>query len=157
MCRDTLVFMGATAFRLLKLIAGLVLIVIGGGLFVFVSTSINEARSMGGPMNMGFLWELWPINLILDLIFLSLVLGGVKLAGFGWRVFGWIIVVIGIGVLCLGIWHHMDGPPIDYDSTRTDNRMPVQPKLNGIVYLWGGVTILAGLLLTVLANRAKRN
>ncbi|HKY29597.1 MAG TPA: hypothetical protein VJM12_16785, partial [Pyrinomonadaceae bacterium] len=72
---------------------------------------------------------------------------------FSWTVFGWIIIVVGLGVLCHGIWNHLDGPPVDYDSTRSDGRMPVPPEVNAIVYIWAGLTILAGLLLGPLSSR----
>lgn len=143
-------------FRLLKLMGGLVLIVLGAGLFVLFTGELNVARSNGSPMNMGYLFEWWPVMLVLDLIFLSLILGGVKLAGFSWSVFGWIIIVIGIGVLCRGIWNQIDGPPIDYDSTSTDERFPASPEQHAIVYIWAGVTMLGGLLLTAFAIRATR-
>jgi hypothetical protein len=95
--------------------------------------------------------------MVLDLVFLSLVLGGVRLAGFGWSVFGWIVTLAGIGVVCLGIWNQIDGPPMDYDSTRSDERFPVTPAQHGIVYIWAGLTILGGLLVTAFANRAARD
>lgn len=143
----------APAFRGLKLIAGLVLIIIGGGLFVLCTGSINVAHKIGGPMDGIFSEFHWSIVIaVLDVVFLSLVVGGVKLAGLGWSVFGWIIIVAGLGVLCHGIWNHLDGPPVDYDSTRSDDRMPVPPVVNAIVYIWAGLTILAGLLLVVLTS-----
>src|SRR5215204_4327411 len=109
------------AFRLLKLISGVVLIVLGAGLLVLLTGSINQAtRPSGAPMAMGNPFQWRSVILVLDLVFLSLVLGGVKLAGFRWSVFGWIIIVAGMGVLCLGIWNQIDGPPIDYDSSRSD-------------------------------------
>ena len=144
------------AFRVLKLLGGLVLIVVGVGLFVLFTAAINKARSMGPPMNIAP-FSRWQVVLVLDLVFLSLVFGGVRLARFGWSVFGWIIVVTGIGVLGVGIWNHIDGPPIDYDSTRSDNRMYVAPALNGIVYVWAGLTMLGGLFLAALATRARRD
>ena len=142
------------ALRVLKLIGGLVLIVLGGGLFVLFTGSINVAQNMGGPM-VGIFSDLhWCIViLVFDFVFLGFILGGVKLAGFSWSVFGWIIIVIGLGVLCHGIWNHLDGPPVDYDSTRSDDRMPVPPAVNAIVYIWAGFTILAGLLLAALSSR----
>ena len=136
---------------------GLVLIVLGAGLFVLFTGELNVAGSNGSIMNMGYFFQWWPVLLVLDLIFLSLILGGVKLAGFRWGVFGWIIIVAGFGVLCLGIWNQIDGPPIDYDSTSTDKRFPASPEQHAIVYIWAGVTILGGLLLTALATRAARN
>jgi len=135
----------------LKAAAGLILIVIGAGLFVIFTSAINEAESMGSSMDFVpfAVFTYWPVILVLDVIFLSLVLGGVKLAGFGWRIFGLIIIVAGIGVLTLGIWHHVTGPPMDYDSTRGElNKIPVSSELNVIVYLWAGLTILGGLWLT---------
>jgi hypothetical protein len=146
--------MNSPAFRLVKLIAGLVLIMIAGGLFVIFTGSINVAEKMGGPPMAGvFTVVYWCIVLVLDLVFLGLILGGVKLAGFSWSVFGWIIIVVGLGVMCLGIWNHLDGPPPDYDSTRSDDRMPVPPVVNAVVYIWAGLTILGGLLLTALTSR----
>ena len=143
----------APVFRVLKLIAGLVLIIIGGGLFVICTGSINVAKNIDGPMD-GFFSEfhLSIVIAVLDVVFLGLVLGGVKLAGFSWSVFGWLIIVVGLGVLGHGIWNHLDGPPVDYDSTRTDNRMPAPPVVNAIVYIWAGLTILAGLLLVVFTS-----
>ena len=147
-------------FRVVRLIAGLILIIIGAGLFLMLTSSINVAGYYGSPMSFGFFssyTQYFLVILVLDLLFLSLILGGVKLAGFGWTVFAWIIVVLGIGVLCLGIWNHIDGPPIDYDSSRSDERrMPVQPELNGAVYIWAGLTMLVGLLLVALTSRARR-
>lgn len=141
--------------RLVKLIAGLVLIIIGGGLFVLFTGSINVAEKMGGPPMAGvFSMYFWCIIvLVFDLVSLGLILGGAKLAGFSWSVFGWIIIVVGLGVLCLGIWNHLNGPPVDYDSTRSDDRMPVPPAVNSIVYIWAGLTMLAGLLLAALTSR----
>jgi len=129
----------------------LLLIVIGAVLFVLFTGGINEAQSLGGPMNFGFtdIFSYWPVVLVLDVVFVSLVLGGVKLAGFGWRVFGLIILLAGLGVLTLGIRHHVTGPPVDYDSSLPERtRLAVPPELNLIVYFWSGVTLLAGLWLT---------
>ena len=142
----------ALAFRLLRVLAGLSLILIGTGLFVIFTGGINEALSMGGPMNFGFteMFFYWPVVLFLDVIFVSLILGGVKLAGFAWRIFGLIILVAGLGILILGIWHHVTGPPVDYDSSLPERtKLAVPPELNLIVYFWSGVTLLAGLWLTV--------
>src|SRR5215217_5372372 len=75
------------AFRLLKLMGGLVLIVLGAGLFVLFTGELNVARSNGSPMAMGYFFQWWRVLLVLDLLFLSLILSGVKLAGFGWSVF----------------------------------------------------------------------
>ena len=133
-------------FRVLKVMAGLVLIIVGAGLFVLFTSSINVPQSMGSPMETGSPLQWWPVILVLDVIFLSLVYGGVKLAGFGWRVFGVIILVAGIGILSLGIWNHVTGPPLDYDSSRSDpNKVPVPSEMNVIVYFWAGLTILGGL------------
>jgi hypothetical protein len=143
-------------FRLLKVTVGWVLIVVGAGLFVIFTSTINYAHAMGGPMNFHPLAQLtlWPVVLVLDLVFLSLVFGGVKLAGFSRRIFGLILVVAGIGILSLGIWNHVTGPSVDYDSTLPERtRMPVAPELNHIVYFWSSVTILGGLLLTIFGNR----
>jgi hypothetical protein len=148
------------ALRLLKLIAGLPLIVIGAGLFVILTSAINEPPSMGGPMNFGTfgIFAYWPVVLVLDVVFVSLVYGGVKVAGLGWRTFGIIIVVAGIGILSRGIWNHVTGPPLDYDSSLPEtNKAYVPLELNLIVYFWAGVTILGGLLLTVFAFRARES
>ena len=148
------------ALRLLKLIAGLPLIVIGAGFFVILTTAINEPVSMGGPMNFGTFGPLayWPVTLILNVIFVSLVYGGVKLAGFGWRIFGLIILAAGIGILSFGIENHVTGPPLDFDSSLPEtNKAYVPIELNLIVYFWAGVTILGGLLLTVFAGRARES
>ena len=92
------------------------------------------------------------------LVFVNIILGGVKLAGFGRRIFGLILIVVGTGILSLGIWNHVTGPPLDYDSTLPEsNQMHVPFELNVVVYIWAGVTILVGLLLTVFANRATRD
>jgi hypothetical protein len=144
-------------FRVLKLAVGLVLIVVGAGLFVIFTSSINYAHPMGGPMNFHplALLTLWPVVLVLDLVFVSLVFGGVKLAGFSRRIFGLILVVAGLGILSLGIWNHVTGPPVDYDSSLPERtRMAVKPELNHIVYFWSSVTILVGLLLTIFGNRS---
>jgi hypothetical protein len=95
------------------------------------------------------------VVLVLDVVFLNLILGGVKLAGFGRRIFGLIIIVAGLCALSIGIWHHVTGPPLDYDSTRPEsNELPVPPELNVIVYFWSGLTILGGLLLTILSSKS---
>ena len=143
-------------FRLLKVTTGLVLIGVGAGLFVIFTSSINYAHSMGSPMDFHPLaiFTYWPVVLLLDLVFLSLVFGGVKLAGFSRRIFGLILVVAGIGILSLGIWNHVTGPPVDYDSTLPEKtRMPVAPELNHIVYFWSSLTIMGGLLLTIFGRR----
>jgi len=147
------------AVRLLKLIAGLMLIVACAGLFVLFSAAINEPASFGSPMNFSPLaiFTYWPVVLVLDVVFMSLIYGGVKLAGFGWRIFGLIVIVAGIGILSLGIWNHLTGPPLDYDSSLPEtNKMHVPFELNLIVYFWSGLTIIGGLLLTVFAHRATR-
>jgi hypothetical protein len=152
--------MSPLARRLLKLIAGLVLIVIGAGLSVLFTAAINEPRSFGPPMNFSpfAIFTYWPVVFVLDVVFLSLVYGGVKLAGFGLRIFGLILIVAGISILILGIWNHVTGPPLDYDSTLPEtNKMHVPFELNLIVYFWAGLTSLGGLLLTVLAHRAIRD
>jgi hypothetical protein len=88
----------------------------------------------------------------------SLVFGGVKLAGFSRRIFGLILVVAGLGILSLGIWNHVTGPPVDYDSSLPERTsLAVPPELNLIVYFWSSVTIVGGLLLTIFAGRATRN
>jgi hypothetical protein len=140
-------------FRLLRITVGLVLIVVGAGLFVILTSRINYAHSMGSPMDFRPLaiFTYWPVVLILDLVFLSLIFGGVKLAGFSRKIFGLILLVAGIGILSLGIWNHVTGPPVDYDSDLPEsNKMPVPFELNVIVYFWSGLTILGGLLLTLL-------
>jgi len=113
---------------------------------------------MGGPMNFGFtdMFFYWPVVLFLDVVFVSLILGGVKLAGFGWRIFGLIILVAGLGILTLGIWHHVTGPPVDYDSSLPERtKLPVPPELNLIVYFWSGVTLLAGFWLTLFPRKPQ--
>lgn len=144
--------------RLLRLTAGLVLIVVGASLFVLFSAAINEPASFGPPMNFSPLaiFSYWPIVLVLDVVFLGFVYGGVRLAGFGCRIFGLILIVAGIGILSLGIWNHITGPPLDYDSSLPEtNKMHVPFELNLIVYFWSGLTILGGLLLTVFAHRSE--
>jgi hypothetical protein len=86
-------------------------------------------------------------------VFLSLVLGGVTLAGFSRKILGLILTVAGIGILSFGIWNHATGPPVDYDSTLPEtNKIPVPPELNVIVYFWASLTILGGLFLTAFAG-----
>jgi hypothetical protein len=148
------------AIRLLKLIGGLALIVTGAAPFVILTSAINEPPSMGGPMNFGTfgIFAYWPVALILDVVFVSLVYGGVKLAGFGSRTFGIIILVAGIGILSLGIRNHVTGPPLDYDSSLPEtNKAHVPFELNLIVYFWAGVAIVGGLLLTVFAARGRES
>src|SRR5262245_13416124 len=147
----------SVTFRLLKVL-GVLLIVIGASLFVLFTGAINEAQSMGSPMDFAPLaiFTYWPVVLVLDVVFLSLVLGGVKLAGFSWRIFGSIVFVAGLGILGLGILHHVTGPPLDYDSTRSDlNKLPVPFELNIIVYFWAGLTILGGFWLTAFPPRPQ--
>ena len=144
------------AFRLLELTVGLILIIFGAGLFVILTGAINEPVSMGGPMNFGAfgIFTYWPVALVLDLIFLSLVFGGVKLAGFGRRVFGLILILAAIGILSIGIRNHVTGPPLDYDSSLPEtNKAHVPLELNLIVYFWAGLSLLGGLLLIVLARK----
>ena len=132
-------------------LAGVFLIVVGAGLFVICTSAINEPQSMGSPMDFGpfAIFTYWPVVLILDVVFLSLVLGGVKLLGFGLRTFGLIVLAAGIGILALGISNHVYGPPLDYDSTRSEpDKLPVPPELNTVVYLCAGLTILGGVWLT---------
>ena len=146
--------------RVVKMAAGLVLIVVGVGLFVIITAEVNAAQSLGPAMDLGVsrIFTYWPVLLVLDVIFLSLVLGGVKLAGFRGTVFGWIVVVTGIGVLCLGLWHQVTGPPEDYDSDRSNpNEYPAPPAMHAIVYIWAGVTLLLGLLLVALTNWRNEN
>ena len=147
------------AVRLLKVITGLILIVAGAGPFVILTSAINEPVSMGGPMNFGVfgIFAYWPVALVLDVIFLSLVYGGVKLAGFGGRVFGLILLVTGIAILSIGIWNHVTGPPLDYDSSLPEtNKAHVEFELNLIVYFWASLTILGGLLLTAVVFRGRQ-
>ena len=148
------------AFRLLKLVPGLIFIVFGAGLFVILTSTINEPHSMGGPMDFAPLgiFSYWPVVLVLDVVFLSLVYGGVRVAGFGWRIFGLILLVAGIGILSIGIRNHVTGPPLDYDSSLPEtNKMHVPLELNLIVYFWAGVTIVGGLLLSVFATRMQES
>jgi len=94
----------------------------------------------------------WFVPLVIlgfDLVFIGVALGGVKIAGLSWRVFGSILVVAGAAVLTLGIWHYMNGPPVDYDSERSDDRFPAPVELNFVVYVVGGLCLSAGLLLTL--------
>jgi hypothetical protein len=65
-----------------------------------------------------------------------------------------ILVVTGVGILSLGIRNHVTGPSVDYDSSLPERtRLAVPPELNYIVYLWSGVTIVGGLLLTIFGAR----
>lgn len=141
-----------------KLMGGLVLIVLGAGLFVLFTSSINVAQSMGSAMAMGS-----------PLQWRSVILGSrprfpeprswwgktraVRLERL------WVdIIVAGIGVLFLGIWNQIDGPPLTTIQTRSDERrFPVPPALNGVVCVWASVTMLGGLLLVVLTTRPVGN
>ena len=146
-------------FRLLKLTAGLVLIIVGASFFVIFTSAINEAQSMGSPMNLApmAIFTYWPVVLVFDVIFLSLIIGGVKLAGFSRRIFGLILIVAGIGILSLGIWNHVTGPPEDYDSTLPEtNKLPVPPELNVIVYFWSSLAIIGGLFLIIFTTMTRK-
>lgn len=141
----------STAFSIVKLMIGLVLVVVGAGLFVIFTGSINAAQLNGAPIGVGSFSDTeWCLIVLgVDLVFLSVAFGGVKLAGLGWRVFGLIVLLAGAAILSIGIWNHVYGPPLDKGPVN-DDRFPVPSELNIVVYVLAGLCLLGGLLLTML-------
>jgi len=140
----------STGFRVVRVLIGVVLIVFGAGLFVIFTGSINAATSNGPPIGI-MAWDDagWSIFVLaLDLVFLSVIVCGVKLADLSWRVFGVIVLVAGAAILSMGIWNYVDGPLLDINSARNDDRFPVASELNILVYVLGGLCLLGGCMLT---------
>ena len=140
-------------FRILKLVAGLFLVVIGGILFVIFTSSLNAAEPDGAPIGVGGPLA-FALMVGLDLVFLIAAFGGIKLAGLRSSTVGLIAMAAGASILIIGIWNHTQGPSLDIGPV-LDDRIPVAPELNIAVYVVAGLCLVGGLLLTTL--RRLRN
>lgn len=137
--------------RLFARVAGICVSVIGLSLVVLFTSSINAAQSAGGPI--GFMSpsprEWCYIVLALDLIFMAVAIGGIKLAGLRRSTVGLLAIAVGVSVLAFGIWNHVNGPPVDLPvgPIVNDGRMPVSSEENIVVYVMAGLCLAGGLLL----------
>src|SRR5258705_7356435 len=133
--------------RLFMRVLGICLSVIGLGLFVVFTSSINAAQSLGGPMNMSPSPREWCyIVLTLDLVFLAIAIGGMKLASLSRSTVGLLAMAVGVSVLTICIWNHVDGPPVDIPVGPMNNhgRIPVSPEENTVVYVVAGLCLGGG-------------
>ncbi|HSE16370.1 MAG TPA: hypothetical protein VLB46_04930 [Pyrinomonadaceae bacterium] len=137
----------------MKRLVGLVLAVIGGALFVIFTSSLNAAQTDGAPIGVGAL-TIDFIIVVLDFVFLGVAIGGMKLAGLRRRTVGLIALATGAAILIIGVRHHIEGPSLDKIGPVSDDRIPVSPELNIVVYAVAGLCLAAGLLLTILGRQA---
>ena len=138
----------------LKRSAGLVLIVVAGIFFVIFTSSLNVAESAGAPIGVGGSITSFLI-VALDFVSLGIAVGGMKLAGLRRRTVGLISLAVGAAIAIIGVWNHLTGPSLDKTGLVSDDRIPVSPELNVVVYLVAGLCLTAGLLLTMLARTKK--
>jgi hypothetical protein len=129
--------------RALRRLSGGLIFAVAAFFFITFTSSINEAQSMGGPMNMSPSSEEWSyIVLALDPLFLLAAFGGIKLLGVSRRVAGLLSLLIGITILALGIKNHLNAPPLD--GVNDTDKMPVPPFLHYVVYSFVGVCLISG-------------
>jgi hypothetical protein len=138
----------------MKRLAGLALVVDGGIFFVIFTSSLNVAQSDGAPIGVGGLIAS-SILVALDFVVLGIAVGGMKLAGLRRRTVGLIALAVGAAIAIIGGWNHIDGPSLDKVGPVSDDRIPVSPELNVVVYLVAGLCLTAGLLLTTLGRTKK--
>jgi hypothetical protein len=143
----------------MKTLVGLLLVVIGVSLFVIFTSSLNAAQSDGAPIGIMLFSdrELSLIVISLDLFFLAVALGGARLAGLRQATVGVILAVAGAVILLIGIWHHVEGPPLDKVGPPYDDRIPVSQELNIVVYILAGLSLGLGLLLGILVKPRRTN
>jgi hypothetical protein len=119
--------------------------ILAGAAFLFVvfTASINEAQSMGGPMNMSPSSEQWfYIVLALDVPFLLAAFSGIKLLRVSRRLVGILSLLVGITILGLGITNHVNAPPLD--GVNYTNKLPLPPFLHYVVYSFVGICLISG-------------
>jgi hypothetical protein len=138
----------------MKRLVGLVLVGFGVIFFVIFISSLNAAERDGAPIGIGGPIETI-IIVILGLVFLGVAVGGMKLADLRQRTGGLIALAAGAAIAIIGIWHHFDGPSLDKVGPVSDDRIPVSPELNIVVYVVAGLYLTAGLLLTMLGKTKK--
>ena len=137
----------------MKRLAGLVLVGFGVVLFVLFIGSLNAAGSDGAPIGVG-----GPIVtimiVVLGLVFLGVAVGGMKLADLRRRTSGMIVLAAGAAIAIIATWNYLNGPSLDLGPV-SDDRIPVEPELNVLVYVVAGLCLTAGLLLTMF-GKTKR-
>ena len=136
----------------MKRLVGLVLVGFGVIFFVIFISSLNEAQRDGAPIGVG--GSLDTIIVILGLVFLGVAVGGMKLADLRRRTGGLIVLTAGAAIAIIGTWNNFDGPSLDIGPV-SDDRIPVSPELNVVVYAVAGLCLIAGLLLTILGKTKK--
>jgi hypothetical protein len=141
--------------RVIKRLSGGLVLAIAAFLLIVFTASINVAQSMGGPMNMSPSPEEWfYIVLVLDVLFLLVAFGGIKLLGLGNRIIGMLSILIGMIVLVLGAKNHVNAPLLEgFNDT---NKMPVPPFLHYVVYGFVGACLVSGSWL-IAKDSAKKN
>jgi hypothetical protein len=134
--------------QIVKRLLGIVILTIATFLFIAVTTSINAAQSMGGPMNIWPMPEEWfAIALVIDAVLLTLVYGGIKVSGLSRRVVGILSLLVAIAILSLGIENHVHAPPLD--GPNETNKWPVPAFLHYAVYGFALIFLAAGVWLSV--------
>jgi hypothetical protein len=137
----------------MKRLVGLVLIGIGVIFFVIFISSINEAEPDGAPIGVG--GPILPFIIVsLSLVSLGVAVGGMKLADLRRRTSGLIVLATGAAIAIMGTWNYFDGPPLDLGPV-SDDRIPVSPELNIVVYAVAALCLAAGLLLTMFGKTMK--
>jgi hypothetical protein len=138
----------------MKRVVGLALVLIGVSLFVIFTGSLNAAQSDGAPIGiMSFSdRELSLIVLALDLLFLGVVFAGIKFGRLKLATVAVIAMVAGAVVLIIGIWNHVEGPPLDKVGPPYDDRIPVSSELNISVYVLAGLSLGLGALLGIIGK-----
>lgn len=138
----------------MRRLVGLALVGFGGIFFVIFTSSLNAAERNGAPIGVGGAINS-VIIVILDLVFLAIAVGGMKIAGLRRHTGGLIALAVGAAIAVVGVWNYVDGPPLDKIGSVSDDRIPVSPELNVVVYVVAGLFLTAGLLLTLLGKSKK--
>jgi hypothetical protein len=145
----------------LKKLLGASLLFMALFLFITFTGSVNEAQSMGGPMN--FMspspsgWSL--IVVIADVLFILTTIAGLKLLNIkrrtSWRLVGWLLAIAGIAILILGVTNHINAPVLD-EIQNNSGKMPVGPGLHIAVYVIAAVCLVASLVSLLKGRKNKQ-
>jgi hypothetical protein len=130
-------------------------------LFIIFTGSLNEAQSMGGPMN--FMspspsdWSL--IVVIADVLFILTAIAGLKLLSIkrrtSWWLVGWLLAIAGMAILILGVANHISGPVLD-QIQNDPGKMPVDLGFHIAVYVIAAVCLIASLVFQLKSRKNKQ-